>query len=287
LAKRKCGDFGEMNNNNLSWKSQFPFFIGSQALVWQLLFFYIPLAFILLSSFTAYYNFFPFLKWLYFSVIFRSLGLALSTALLCLLIAYPLAYFIAFRGKKYVYLWLFFLIVPFWTNFLLHIFAWFFVLERQGFLNNILLSIGLIHEPIHFLNSMFAVYLMMVYYYLPFMVLPIYSMLEKFDIRLIEASLDLGATWSQTIYHVILPVSLPGMLLGIFLVFVPSFGEFAIPELMGGDKVMFVGSVISHYILDAQTMSFGAAFTIISGIFLIASALLLRSLVIFIMQRQR
>lgn len=275
-----------MKETPFSLKSQFPFFVGSPALVWQLLFFYVPLAFILVTSFSAYYNFFPFLKGLYFSVIFRSLGLALSTALLCLLIAYPLAYFIAFKGKRYAYLWLFFLIVPFWTNFLLHIFAWFFVLERQGFLNNILLYSGIITEPVHFLNSMFAVYLMMVYYYLPFMVLPIYSMLEKFDVRLIEASLDLGATWSQTVRHVILPVSLPGVLLGIFLVFVPAFGEFAIPELMGGDKVMFVGSVISHYILDAQTTSAGAAFTIISGGFLMVAAFLVRTMIIWMMRRQ-
>lgn len=249
------------------------FFLGSPAFIWQLLFFYVPLIFILITTVTHYHNFIPFLNIVYFKVILRSLGLALSNTMLCLIIAYPVAYYISFKGKNFKNVLLFLLIVPFWTNFLLHIFAWFFVLEHQGFLNNFLLSIGIIKEPLHLLNTLFATYLMMIYYYLPFMVLPIYSTLEKFDLRLIEASLDLGATWPQTIRRVMIPLSAPGILSGIFLVFVPSFGEFAIPELMGGDKIMFVGSVISHYILDAQTTSLGAAFTIVSCAVLIMAAI--------------
>ena len=185
----------------------------------------------------------------------------------------------AFRGKKIKILLLFLLIIPFWTNFLLHVYAWFFVLEREGFLNNLLKVMGLIQEPIHFMNSMFATMVMMVYYYLPFMVLPIYSSLEKFDCKLLEASVDLGASSLETLRHIMLPLSLTGIRAGFFLVYIPSFGEFAIPELMGGDKQMFVGSVVARYMLGDETGSLGAAFTVVSCTVLLASSILLYFLI--------
>jgi spermidine/putrescine transport system permease protein len=266
-----------------SQTSHLPFSIGMPALVWQIIFFYIPLFFIFVSSFVklsekgnfdglTLQKIMVFLTPAYFGIIFSSLALAFSNAILCLLIAYPLAYFMAFRGKKFKNLLLFLLIVPFWTNFLLHVYAWFYVLEREGFINNILLFLGFINEPLHFLNSIFAIMIMMVYYYLPFMVLPIYASLERFDYRLIEASYDLGASWSQTFRRIMLPLTLSGIRAGFFLVYIPSFGEFAIPELMGGDKQMFVGSVVSHYILGDETGSLGAAFTVISCLVLFLSA---------------
>ena len=132
---------------------------------------------------------------------------------------------------------------------------------------------GLTQEPIHFLNSIFSIMVMMVYYYLPFMILPIYSSLEKFDYKLLEASRDLGATWLQTFRRIMLPLSLRGIRAGVFLVYIPSFGEFAIPELMGGDKQMFVGSVVSHYILGDQTGSLGAAFTVVACVCLLLSTI--------------
>ena len=205
-------------------------------------------------------------------MILSSFILALGNAILCLLIAYPLAYFLAFTGKRYKNIFLFLLIVPFWTNFLLHVYAWFFVLEREGFINNLLRGLGLINEPLILLNTPFAIMIMMVYYYLPFMVMPLYSSLEKMDSRLIEASLDLGATWGQTLRRVMLPLTKRGLIAGFFLVYIPSFGEFAIPELMGGDRLMFVGTVVSNYILGDETGSLGAAFTVVASILLLASA---------------
>ena len=199
--------------------------------------------------------------------------LALSNAIICLLVAYPLAYFLTFVGKRYKNVFLFLLIVPFWTNFLLHVYAWFFVLEKEGFLNNLLRSMGLINEPLQLLNTPFAIMVMMVYYYLPFMVLPLYSSLERMDVRLVEASLDLGATWNQTLRRVVLPLTKRGLKAGFFLVFIPSFGEFAIPELMGGDRQMFVGNVVSNYILGDETGSLGAAFTLVASIMLLLSAI--------------
>ncbi len=266
--------------------SEMPFSIGVPAMIWQVLFFYLPLALIAVSSFlkvsltgdieglTLEHIIF-FLRPLYLKVIGSSFMLAISNSILCLLIAYPLAYFIAFTGKRFRNILLFLLIVPFWTNFLLHVYAWFFVLEREGFLNNLLTGIGLLQQPILMLNGPIAIMIMMVYYYLPFMVIPLYSSLEKMDVRLIEASLDLGASWVQTFRRVMLPLTKRGLMAGFFLVYIPSFGEFAIPELMGGDKQMFVGSVVSNYILGEETGSLGAAFTLLASILLLLSTLLL------------
>jgi spermidine/putrescine transport system permease protein len=266
--------------------TELPFSIGAPAMIWQVLFFYLPLTILAISSVVQFselevFEGFTFqkiaffLRPLYLKVILSSFLLALGNAILCLLIAYPLAYFLAFTGKRYKNFFLFLLIVPFWTNFLLHIYAWFFVLEKEGFLNNLLRGIGAISEPLQLLNTPFAIMIMMVYYYLPFMVMPLYSSLEKMDVRLIEASLDLGASWGQTLRRVMLPLTKRGLKAGFFLVYIPSFGEFAIPELMGGDKLMFVGTVVSNYILGDETGSLGAAFTLVASILLLSSAILL------------
>ena len=256
-------------------KSESTFAIGSPALIWQIVFFYLPLCLMVLSSIfilseegsfqgLSLQNFAPLFSLSHLSVIFSSISLAFSASLICLVIAYPLAHFIAFKAGRAKTLMLFFLIVPFWTNFLLHVYAWFFVLEREGFLNTILLKMGLISEPIHFLNSTFAILLMMVYCYLPFMVLPIFSNLERFDRKFLEVSDDLGASWFTTFKKVLLPITLPALRAGFFLVFIPAFGEFIIPELMGGDKIYFVGNVVSQYILGNETGGLGAAFMVLS-----------------------
>lgn len=266
--------------------SQLAFSIGVPALIWQVLFFYIPLFLLIFSSFFKWSKtgaiqgltlekITLFLTPVYLKVIASSLLLAFSNAILCFCVAYPLSYFLVYQGRKFKNLLFFLLIVPFWTNFLLHVYAWFFVLDRQGLLNNLLLSLGFTSQPLHFLNSLFAIMVMMVYYYLPFMILPIYSSLERLDHRLIEASMDLGASWLETFRRIMLPLTMRGVRAGFFLVFIPSFGEFAIPELMGGDKRAFVGTVVSHYILGDQTGSLGAAFTVVSCFFLLISAIIL------------
>lgn len=260
-----------------------PFAIGIPAVIWQVLFFYIPLLIIVLTSFLkttpsgivgiTFEKIAHFINPLYLRVIASSLVLAIVNVILCFLIAYPLAYFLAFKGRKIKNFLLFLLLIPFWTNFLLHVYAWFYVLERHGFLNNILMQIGLIKTPLILLNTPFAIIIMMVYYYLPFMVLPIYTSLERFNTSLIEASFDLGATWLQTFRRIILPLTMRGVRAGFFLVYIPSFGEFAIPSLMGGDKVMFVGNVVSEYILGEGTGSLGAAFMVVSCIILLITAI--------------
>lgn len=264
--------------------SEQPFSIGIPALIWQALFFYLPLFFIVISSIVKVSEtgaimgltlemIFHFFTPIYLKVILSSILLALTNTALCLLIAYPVAYFMAFSGKRFKNILLFLLLIPFWTNFLLHVYAWFYVLENQGFLNNVLINLKVIKHPLVMLNSLFSIIVMMVYYYLPFMVLPIYSSLERFNTSLVEASLDLGASWFQTFRRIILPLTMRGVRAGFFLVYIPSFGEFAIPELMGGDKIMFVGNVVSQYILAEGTGSLGAAFTVVSCVILMATAI--------------
>lgn len=261
-------------------KKQIPFFIGLSALSWQLLFFYVPLFFIVAASFSEQVGYFStyafFLRPLYGMILLKSLALGLGTVLLCSLLAYPLAYFLVFRAGRYKLVGLFLLLVPFWTNFLLHMYAWFFVLEREGAVNVLLMHLGIIQEPLALLNNLFSVVIMMVYYYLPFMVLPLYSAFEKIDRRLFEASLDLGASWPQTMRRVLIPLTVSGLQSGVFLVFIPACAEFAIPELMGGDKYMFLGIVVSRYMLGVNTNHLGAAFTLISMLFLLVVALALR-----------
>lgn len=256
-------------------KKHLPFLVGVPALIWQIVFFYVPLLTILVLSFLSindagsisgltFANYLSASKLCYLKTILSSIGLAFLTSLLCLSIGFPLSYFIAFRGGKLKTLLLFLLLVPFWTNFLLHIYAWFFVLEKEGFFNNVLMQLHLIQEPFHLLNSFFAVVLMMVYYYLPFMALPIYSSLERFDHSLLEASLDLGASRWQTYQRILIPLVQPSIRAGFFLVYIPAFGEFVIPELMGGDKHYFVGSVVSQFVMGEQTLHLGTAFTVLS-----------------------
>jgi spermidine/putrescine transport system permease protein len=286
LAKRERGTIKEMNNKlKTAFKQELPFFFYQPAIIWQVLFFYVPILFIFfisfkqigaafLSGFTID-NYSQFFAGAFLKIMSRSIALAFFSALFCLIIGYPVAYYIARKADRWKNVMLFFLILPFWTNMLVQVYAWFAVLEHQGFLNLFLLKVGLIAEPLTLLNNRFAVYMVMVYYYLPFMILPIYAVLEKLDESLVEASRDLGATQRQTFMRVILPLSLSGVMTGFFLVFVPAFGEFVIPGLMGGNKLMYVGSLISYYYLVARNEPLGAAFTVVSCVALILSALLI------------
>ncbi len=258
-----------------------PFLSALPAIVWQFFFMGGPLLIIgyysiadssasLGISFAQYKNLFamPYVR-----IIARSLLLASSTAIIGLLCAYPVAYFIALRVRRFKNPMLFLLTLPFWVNFLVQIYAWYFLLERNGLINVLLLKVGLIQEPLLLSNSLFAVFLVMLYCYLPFVIMPLYSTLEKIDIRLLEASTDLGATPWQTFWRITIPYSMPGIKTGLLLVMIPAFGEFVIPALIGGSKYMLVGSLISYYFLAARNNYAGAAFTCLSGIVLIATLL--------------
>lgn len=259
-------------------KQEIPFLAAIPAFMWQLLFLGLPLAIMVFLSVSGGLSYYKMLlsNWTYVHIIGRSLLLAIGTAVTCLLSAYPVAYFLAVYVKRFKGFYLFLLTIPFWTSFLVQIYAWFFLLERNGIINKILTNIGIINDPLPIANSFFAIYLVMVYCYLPFMIMPLYSTLEKLDMRLYEASADLGAKPWQTFWHVIVPLSMPGIKTGIFLVMVPAFGELAIPTLMGGGKYMTVGSLIYHFFVIARDNMLGAAFTVLSGMVLLVVAVAFR-----------
>ncbi|WP_291295698.1 ABC transporter permease subunit [Elioraea sp.] len=180
----------------------------------------------------------------YVDAYLRSLNVAFVSALLCLLLGYPMAYAIALAPAHRRNLLLLLVILPFWTSFLLRVMAWIGILQDQGVLNGALLSLGLIDEPLRLLYTDFAVYVGIVYCYLPFMVLPLYATLARLDPVLLQAAADLGARPFRAFVTVTLPLSLPGIVAGFMLVFIPAVGEFVIPELLGGPDAQLVGRVL-------------------------------------------
>lgn len=254
------------------------FFSIVPGILWQLLFLCLPLAFIIGLSFfdvtgqliipTLNYYLVVTNKF-HLLVIMRSLLVSLLVATICSFVAYPVAYFIAFRvSKRLQNIGLFLLALPFWINFLLQVYAWCFILERNGVINVLLLKVGLIKEPLYLMNTMFSVILVMVQAYLPFMILPIYSGMARFSRRLIEASYDLGASAAYTFWHITLPLTISGIKTGFILILVMTFGEFTIPTLLGGGKKLFVGTLISEYFFTSRSMSQGSAFVCVSGLVL-------------------
>jgi len=181
----------------------------------------------------------------YYSVIYlSSIKLAAISTLLCLLLGYPVAYFIARQKPGLRNLLLLAIIVPFWISFLLRVYAWIGLLNTHGVINNLLLWIGLIDQPLTLIYNDFAVYLGIVYSYLPFMILPLYANLEKMDLDLLEAASDLGAKPWQVFLNVTLPLSKPGIIAGCLLVFIPAIGEFIIPALLGGSDTLMIGRAL-------------------------------------------
>lgn len=226
------------------------FFFFSPAIIWQVLFFCLPLLFIISLGFVrptetgfsfSFANYTALFTTVSVMVIARSFLLAFVTTIICLLIAYPVTYYLVFCTDRWRYLLVFFLILPFFISLLVLTYSWFFILDRYGMINTLLLKLGLIDTPLLLFNNYFSIYLTMVYCYLPFMLLPLYSTLEQLDVRLIEASRDLGAGALWTFFHLIVPLSLSGIRTGCLFVFVPAFGEFVIPMLVGGAKKFFCG----------------------------------------------
>jgi putrescine transport system permease protein len=238
--------------------------------VWLLLFFLAPFLIILKISFAdpvvALPPFTPLLQWGaegfegvratfanyaflfqdgYYGIIYlSSLKMAAIGTLLCLLLGYPMAYFIARQPPRRRQLLLLAVILPFWISFLLRVYAWIGLLNNRGVINELLLSVGLIDRPLAMLYNDFAVYLGIVYSYLPFMILPLYANLERLNLDLLEAASDLGARRWQAFVDVTLPLSVPGIIGGCLLVFIPAVGEFVIPALLGGADTLMIGRVL-------------------------------------------
>ena len=196
-------------------------------------------------------------------ILARSLRLALLTTVLCLCGGYLLAYWIAFAVRRYKHLYLLLVIVPFWTSDLARLYAWITLLADHGIINSALMTLGVLPAPLPLLHNEGAVLLGLVYTYLPFMVLPLYASMERLDRAVLEAAADLGATPTERLYKVTLPLTRGGMLSGSVLVFVPAVGEFLVPELLGGAKTMLVGKFIALKFTGLRHWPLGAAYALV------------------------
>jgi len=181
---------------------------------------------------------------LYLRAYLSSVWFAALTTVICLAIGYPFAYFLARSRPEIRPALLMLLMLPFWTSFLLRVYAWKMLLADNGVFNNVAMALGVLSEPIKMMNTPFSLTLGMVYTYLPFMVLPLYANLVKLDIRLLEAARDLGATPWQAFWRITVPLSRSGIIAGALLVFIPCVGEFVIPELLGGPETLMIGRVL-------------------------------------------
>jgi putrescine transport system permease protein len=213
---------------------------------------------------------------LYINAYLSSLRIAFVSAVLALLVGYPMAYYIARSPEPRRSLLLTLVILPFWTSFLLRVYAWQGFLRSNGVINNFLIWTGVIDRPLVMLQTDFAVYLGIVYTYLPFMILPLYANLVKLDESLLEASADLGGRPLVTFLHVTLPLSMPGVIAGFMLVFVPAIGEFVIPELLGGPDTLMIGRVLWNEFFSNRDWPVASAVAIAMLLALVVPIMILR-----------
>ena len=210
---------------------------------------------------------------LYFDVLLHSLSMALIATVACLVLGYPFAWFLARLPKKIRPLLLFLLIVPFWTNSLIRIYGLKIFLSTKGYLNEFLLWLGVIDTPIRIMFTPGAVIIGLVYILLPFMVMPLYSSIEKLDKPLLEAAKDLGASKLQTFIRIVIPLTMPGIIAGCLLVMLPAMGLFYVSDLMGGAKNLLIGNVIKSQFLNIRDWPFGSAtsitLTVVMGLMLL------------------
>lgn len=264
---------------------KFKYIVISLAVGWLLVFVFLPNLMIIGTSFLTrddanfvsmvftLDNYIRLADPLYAQVLIHSLNMALIATLACLLLGYPFAWFLASLPARIRPLLLFLLIVPFWTNSLIRVYGLKLFLSTKGYLNEFLLWAGVIDTPIRIMFTPGAVIIGLVYILLPFMVMPLYSSIEKLDKPLLEAARDLGASKLQTFLRIILPLTMPGIIAGGLLVMLPAMGMFYISDLMGGAKNLLIGNVIKSQFLNIRDWPFGAAtsimLTLVMGLMLL------------------
>jgi len=215
---------------------------------------------------------------LYLTALLSSLWIAFICTLLCLLLGYPMAYAIATASERWRVLLLMLIVLPFWTSFLIRVYAWMGILKSNGILNNFLLWLGVIEQPLQILHTPLAVYIGIVYSYLPFMILPLYANLTRLDFGLLEAAADLGCRPWRAFLAVTLPLSLPGIIAGSMLVFIPAVGEFVIPDLLGGPQTLMVGKMLWTEFFSNKDWPLASALAILLLAVLVAPFVLLQRL---------
>lgn len=241
-------------------------FFAVPYVVWMAIFVVVPIILIVVYAFTSSSGLFTLSNFSnmggYTSVFLRSFLLALISTVVCLILGYPIAYLLAKEGPRLQQVLLMLIMLPMWMNFLLRTYAWMSILENTGLLNRFLGLFGI--PPLHIINTQTAVVIGMVYNYLPFMILPIYSVIVKINYNLIEAAQDLGANSAMVFKKVIVPLSLPGVLSGITMVFVPSVSTFIISQLLGGGTSMMLGDLIeTQFLGSAYNPHLGSAIALV------------------------
>ncbi|WP_439862375.1 ABC transporter permease subunit [Pseudomonas sp. MBLB4136] len=211
---------------------------------------------------------------LYVSAYLGSLQIALISTLLCLLIGYPMAYAIARAPREMQTVFLLLIMMPTWTAILIRVYAWMGILSSNGLLNSLLLNLGLVDEPLRILNTNVAVYIGIVYSYLPFMVLPLYANLVKHDQSLLEAAADLGSSNFNSFWKITVPLSKNGIIAGCMLVFIPVVGEFVIPELLGGPETLMIGKVLWQEFFNNRDWPVASALAVVMLLILIIPIIL-------------
>lgn len=227
---------------------------------------------------TKYERFDP----VYFSIFLNSVRLAATTVLLSLIVCYPVAFWVGRLPERQKNFVIFLITLPFFISLIVRLFAWVLILRPTGFLNQALIGTGLITEPLDIIFTDTAVIIGMVYVFIPFMFLPLYASIEKLDTSLLEASQDLGANRIQTFVRIILPMTLPGIVGGSIIVFIPSLGNFIVPSLLGGAKVVMIGNLIEQQFLSARNWPFGSAL----GMMVMAAVLVLLMVYVRIVSRE-
>jgi spermidine/putrescine transport system permease protein len=260
--------------------------LAAPYLLWTVVFSIVPLLIIVVYSFcerTAYgdivykfttENYVKFFQPIYLKVLWRSVLMAVISTMGCLFIGYPMAWIISRANDKARNFMVMLFLLPLWTNFLLRTYAWMGLLRENGLFNAILLRMGFIEEPLKLLYTEGAVLVGMIYNFLPFMVLPIYSVLVKMDQGHIDASNDLGANPSQTFVRVVLPLSLPGIISGVIMVFMPALSTFIISDLLGGGQTMMLGNLIQNQFLSARNWQFGSAISTVMILMVLVTTLI-------------
>ncbi|MGV8982066.1 ABC transporter permease [Clostridium sp.] len=252
------------------------------AMLWMIGFFVIPLLFIVIVSFSTrgevgnivykftLSNYTKLLNPLYIDIFFKSILIAINTTVLCLLLGYPFAFIIANVNKKFKPLLLLLIILPFWTNSLVRTYAMIILLRTEGIINTVLLNLHIINIPLNLMYNNTAVMIGMLYMMFPFMVLPLYTSIEKLDKRILDAASDLGATPLYKFLKITLPLTKGGIVSGSILVFIPTLGLFFITDLMGGSKVILMSNLIKNQFLTARDWPFGSAISVILIIFMLS-----------------
>jgi spermidine/putrescine transport system permease protein len=256
------------------------------SLFWLVVFFAIPLIIVFVYSFLKrgpygqvvwefnLNNYARFFDPLYLKIFARSFKIAGITTVVSLLLGYPMAYWIATRSPNWRNILLLLLMIPYWTNFLVRTYAWILILRDSGLINSLLMGWGVIAEPLPLFGNDFAIIIGLVYGWFPSMVLPCYAAIERLDFSLVEAAQDLYANELRAFARIVIPITMPGIIAGSILVFIPSLGAYVTPDLLGGAKSVMIGNVIQSQFLTVRDLPFGSAFSFVLMVIMLGATLI-------------